>query len=186
MKCLIDKKSAMPLDAGNIVLTEESMYKLPRPHMGQVVYTSDTYKTFVYKEDGWTELTGDVKVEGKGLEMNLYNLNQSIMSQLPTIINFEDKINLINEFQNDINNKYYMLFSKDISYMTMFVIEKYGEMKNLGEGVIECLKNIGDVKSIDYTETRDAIEIWIQQETNNPICAYLFPYDFGVVTIEEI
>jgi hypothetical protein len=47
------------------------------------------------------------------------------------------------------------------------------------------LHNIGQVKSIDYTEAKDAIEIWIQQD-EEIICAYLFPYDNGIVTIEEV
>ena len=79
-----------------------------------------------------------------------------------------------------------MLYAKDISYFTIFHIEKYGEFMNLGDGAVECLRNVGDVKSIDYTEAKDAIEIWIQQENNEPICAYLFPYDSGIVTIEEV
>jgi hypothetical protein len=117
--------------------------------------------------------------------MNLYDLNKSIISQLKTIDDFAASITLINDFAENTKNKYYMLYAKDISYFTIFHIEKYGEFTNLGNGVIECLHNVGAVKSIDYTENKDAIEIWIQQD-DEPICAYLFPYDNGIVTIEEI
>ena len=78
-----------------------------------------------------------------------------------------------------------MLYAKDISYFTIFNIRKYGEFAHLGDGVIACLQQLGAVKSIDYTEARDAIEIWFQQNDNDPICAYLFPYDIGIVTIEK-
>jgi hypothetical protein len=186
MNCIIDKKNAQPLDV-NLILNENAIFNLPRPHNGQVAYAQDTKKIYVYN-NGWQVLgdNNNIKVEGKGLEMSLYNLNQSIISQLNTITDFNDKINLINEFKENTGNKYYMLYAKDISYFTIFHIEKYGEFAKLGDGVIECLKYIGDVKSIEYTEARDAIEIWIQQDDNDPVCAYLFPYDNGIVTVEEV
>ena len=184
MKCLIDKKNSQPLDANTLALSEESIFKLPRPHIGQIALAIDTNKTYMYTKNGWQAVEG--KIEGKGLEMSLYNLNQSIISQLPTIEDFTNSINMITEFQTTTNNKYYMLYAKDISYFTIFHIEKYGEFAKLADGVIECLKNIGSVKSIDYTEAKDAIEIWMQQGSNDPICAYLFPYDSGIVTIEEV
>lgn len=183
MKCLIDPKTATPLDT-TIAVTEASMYKLPRPHQGQVVCTIDTGKTYIYN-DKWVEVGSNIKLKGDGLQMNLYDLNQNIIAQLPTITDFTNSIELINDFKKNTLNQYYMLYSKDISYFTIFHIEQYGELNSLGDGAIECLQNLGDVKCIDYTENKDAIEIWIQQNENNPICAYLFPYDMGIVTIKE-
>jgi hypothetical protein len=116
--------------------------------------------------------------------MSLYDLNQNIIGQLPDITDFTDKVALINEFRSNTNNKYYMLYSKDISYFTIMVIEKYGEMDSLGSAVIECLSNLGAVKSIDYTENHDAIEIWVNHN-GEIICAYFFPYDNGILTVED-
>lgn len=189
MNCLIDKKNARPLDAdlhvdpNALYLSLDTIHKLPRPHNGQVAIDKDTNITYVYN-NGWQPL-GDVKVAGEGLKMSLYDLNQNIMEQLPDITEFDDKITLINEFKELTNNKYYMLYSKDISYFTMFVIEKYGEMASLGDAVIECLKNLGKVKSIDFTENRDAIEVWVEYD-GKIICAYFFPYDNGILTVEAI
>jgi hypothetical protein len=166
-----------------LALTKDAIFKLPRPHNGQVAYATDTQETYIYN-NGW-QVFENIKVEGKGLNMNLYDLNKSIIAQLNDITNFTDAINLINEFKEQTKNNYYMLYAKDISYFTIFHIEKYGEFMNIGDGVVECLHNIGQVKSIDYTEAKDAIEIWIQQD-EEIICAYLFPYDNGIVTIEEV
>lgn len=173
-----------PLDNNTIAMNEKSIFKLPRPHEGQIAHAIDTNKTYIYN-NGW-QLLEAAKLKGQGLNMSLYDLNKSIISQLNILTDFTDAIALINEFTEETNNKYYMLYAKDISYFTIFHIEKYGEFINLGDGTIECLRNIGDVKSIDYTEAKDAIEIWIQRENNEPICAYLFPYDNGIVTIEEV
>ena len=168
----------------NLYLSLDSIHKLPRPHEGQVAIDKDTNIAYVYN-NGWQPLD-NVKLEGQGLNMSLYDLNKSIISQLQTITDFTNAISLIDEFVKETNNKYYMLYAKDISYFTIFHIEKYGEFMNLGDGAVECLRNVGEVKSVDYTEAKDAIEIWIQQEGNEPICAYLFPYDNGIVTIEEV
>ena len=182
MNCLINKDTK-PLDV-NLVLNKDTIFKLPRPSNGQVAYAKDTGEVYIYN-DGWTVLgTNDIKIEGEGLKMSLYDLNQNIIGQLPDITDFTDKVALINEFQSNTNNKYYMLYSKDISYFTIMVIEKYGEMDSLGSAVIECLSNLGAVKSIDYTENRDAIEIWVNHN-GEIICAYFFPYDNGILTVED-
>ena len=180
MNCLTNAK---PLDNRTIAMNKDSIFKLPRPYKGEIAHAIDTNETYIYN-DGW-QLLENVRLEGQGLNMNLYDLNKSIISQLKTIDDFTASITLINDFAEKTKNKYYMLYAKDISYFTIFHIKKYGEFINLGNGVIECLYNVGSVKSIDYTENKDAIEVWIQQD-DEPICAYLFPYDNGIVTIEEI
>lgn len=182
MKCNMQK--ALPLDA-NIHITENVMRKLPRPMLGEIVHTTDTNKLYVYTEDGWQELNGDVKLEGQGLQMSLYDLNQNIMDQLGDMTDFTNKIALINEFRGMTANQYYMLYCKDISYFTIFKVGFDGEFDNLGEGVIECLKNVGPVKVIDYTENKDAIEIWVKGAEHS-VCMYLFPYDSGIVEVKGV
>lgn len=74
-----------------------------------------------------------------------------------------------------------MLYGKEISYFTLYKIIK---PQCFGNEVIDCLKNIGIIKAIDFTETQDAIEIWVEDD-NGPTCLYLFPYDNGVVQVGE-
>ena len=74
-----------------------------------------------------------------------------------------------------------MLYGKEISYFTLF---KIVEPQYFSYEVIECLKNVGDIKAIDLTEDKDAIEAWVIAD-NEVTCLYLFPYDLGIVQVGE-
>ena len=73
---------------------------------------------------------------------------------------------------------------KEISYFTIFSIQKYAECDTLGEAVIECLNNVGEIKSIDLDEGGNAIECWVTTGDEST-CLYLFPYDDGIVSVKE-
>ena len=184
MNCLAhNKKDAQSLDV-NLVLNKESIFKLPRPHQGQIAYASDTNETYVYN-DGW-QLLGDVKVNGDGLKMSLYELNRSIMEQLPPLADYDTAIDTINAFKDNADNTFYMLYGKDISYFTIFKMQtahEFSDCDSLGDAVFECLENVGTVKAVDKTED-GAIEIWMDVK-GEIVCLYLFPYDNGIVTVKE-
>ena len=183
MNCLTNKKKTTPLDT-SLVLNKDTIFQLPRPHLGQVAYAADTNETYIYGQDGWQLLPNDVKLEGQGLQMSLYDLNCSIMEQLPTITDFASAIELINNYKDATNNVFYMLYAKEISYFTLFnLVNMLYECESLGHGVIECLASVGAVKSIDLTENKDAIEIWVVTPEGKTTCLYLFPYDSGIVTV---
>lgn len=107
--------------------------------------------------------------------------------------NLDKKIELINEFQHKEKNVFYMLYGKEISYFTIFAYNSMTpELENLGIGVIECLKNVGKIYSIEkitppQEDAETAIEIWVEaknSENENIItCLYLFPYDRAIVSI---
>ena len=77
----------------------------------------------------------------------------------------------------------------------MFVVE-HENNKNVKEGkedeekameiskilVDECLKNRGEIRGIDITKDKGAIEIWlvINEEA---YCYYFFPYDAAVIEV---
>lgn len=183
MNCLAhQKKNAQPLDV-NLCLKKDAIFKLPRPHIGQVAYATDTEETYVYGQDGW-QILGDVKVSGEGLHMSLYELNRSIMEQLPDLTDYDTAINTINDFKDKTHNSFYMLYGKDISYFTIFKLHDiHYECDSLGDAVLECLENVGTVKTVDVTQ-EGSVEIWI--DVNGEIhCLYLFPYDTGIVTVKE-
>lgn len=74
-----------------------------------------------------------------------------------------------------------MLYGKELSYFTLF---KLKDSSRFGDEVIECLGYLdGNVKCVDMTEPEDAIEIWVQNGTEEPTCLYLFPYDTGLVIV---
>ena len=124
------------------------------------------------------------KVVANGnLQMNIYDLNKQIISQMATLSDedLEDSRQLIRDYFQEHENEFYMLLCKDISYYTLFHIVDYITEPAAADEVIECIKCIGAVKSIDLTEGESAIEVWAQEEGRDPMVMYLFPYDTGVI-----
>ena len=58
--------------------------------------------------------------------------------------------------------------------------DKLNELANVF--VDECLINRGQIKGIDLTEHKDAIEIWLSID-DEAFCYYFFPYDLGIVEV---
>ena len=145
------------------------------PQEGEIVQTEDG-KTMIYQNGEYKEL----KIEGSNLELGLYDLNKQIISQLPALTDFSKAIADIRELHEKYWNKYYMMYGKEISYFTLF---KVCGLNDFGQDVIDCCTNVGIIKSMDLTETNDAIEIWIQPKEAEPTCLYLFPYDSGLVEV---
>lgn len=121
------------------------------------------------------------KVQGN-LQMNIYELNKQLISQMAALSDedLEDSKQLIRGYLQEHENEFYMLLCKDISYYTLFHIVDYITEPAAADEVIECIKEIGTVKSIDRTED-GAIEIWAQPGESDPLAMYLFPYDAGVI-----
>ena len=85
----------------------------------------------------------------------------------------------IHKFVSDLNKEYFMLLCADLVYYTMFIMDSFS-VENTADVVIECLENLGKIKSIDFTEGKQAIEIWIQKD-EEVVVAYFFNYDQGVI-----
>ena len=113
------------------------------------------------------------------VEMTLFDMNAQLISQLPTLTEkqINDKIKVINEFENEHSDNYYMLLCKEYGYYTMFVVSQYTEFKGLGDAVVACLEQF-DIRSIEKLDQE--VEIWIV-ENNIPYCMHLFEYGLGVV-----
>lgn len=147
------------------------------PLEGEVIQSSIDKKFYAYKDKNWIL----IDMENSGIQMGLYDINKQIISQLPILTNLEDKKYTIYSLHAKFNNEFYMLYGKEISYFTLF---KIFDAIYFGDEVINCLNNIGDIKAIDFTESKDAIEIWVQN-AEGPTCLYLFPYDMGLVRVGE-
>ena len=146
------------------------------PVEGEVIETPEG-KYLIWHEDAWHEF----KMENSGINMDLYSMNKQIISQLPTLTDFTKPIANVRDLHSKYQNRYYMMYGKEISYFTLFKV--CGE-NAFGQDVIDCCQNVGAIKSMDMTEAQDAIEIWVQNE-DEPTCLYLFPYDSGVVQVGE-
>lgn len=153
--------------------------------IGYVVYNEEDGKYYAKSVDGWIEVNNPDDTQS--IAMTLYEINKQVISQLSTLTQeqIQEKIEMINNWY-DKTCYYYMLYGREISYFTLFVRHQDGfDVNNLGEGVIHCLNNIGEIKSVDITPDNAAIEIWICDSKNNTTCLYLFDYSEGVVFYEK-
>ena len=164
----------------NLINLNKNQMNSQKFENGTLGFNPDEKEYYLYK-DGWIPINIE-SITDTGINLNLYDLNKQILEQLSALSqeDIENKRKMLKEFLEETNNDYYMLYGKEISYFTLFVkhlltSEKFEDL------VIECLENIGVIKSIEYTEQKDAVEIWITTQENNTTCLYLFPYDNGIV-----
>ena len=125
----------------------------------------------------------------------LYDVNKSLIEQNVEVLDeqqLQDKKNLIVDFINNTNNAYYMLLCNERKDYTIFhrrwdgAIEQFldnvGTIEDTLEKILidECLPNRGRTKSIELTENKDAVEIWISIDGES-YCYYFFPYDAALI-----
>lgn len=117
----------------------------------------------------------------------LYEVNKNIV--LKNLKDLEGKeLNskqiIIKDWLHKINNKYYMMLCNELKDYTVFLC-KDDQEKDMAECIIkECLPNRGYVRSIEITEDKQAVEIWLVINEEAYVY-YLFPYDQGIVTFDE-
>ena len=164
-----------------IVPTLSALQALQNHTEGEYVFCEEDGKIYSWqKDDGWSP----IDVQNKGISMNLYELNKTIINQLPPLTSSEIavRMDVIHKLHNENMNNHYMLLCKEYNYYTIFESDTMLNIPTFGAAVCEIISNIGDVFSIDATEDGTAIEIWIKpDEQESAFVFYLFPYDAGVV-----
>lgn len=149
---------------------------------GEVCFLEDTKQYMMYKDGIWMPIQANMTSEG--LQINLYELNKQIVSQLPAFEDsqWEGAKKVFEDWSKFRYNEYFMLYGREISYFTIFKrISKNGEFESLFEALKTCLEHIGTVHGFDIVNDNSALEIWVN--TNGEMtCLYLFEYDEGVVT----
>ena len=163
------------------VSTLSALYALQNHIEGECAYCEEDEKMYVWQEnDGWQPMT----FNGQGLGINLYDLNKSVISQLPelTMAQIREKMQVIEQFMLKKTDKHFMLLCNEQHYYTIFEHDNLLTFPTFGAAVCEIITNLGKVYSIELTEDEGAIEIWIAlPEEEQPSAYYLFPYDAGVV-----
>ena len=154
---------------------------------GEVIYVTDEKTFYLYNDGNFTKITTDTD-----MKLSLYDMNAQIISQLPTL-NEEMLNNKEKDFKNFIketDNDFYMLYGKEISYFTVFnklnpniKFVGYQIDSDFYKELIECLHNIGEIKSFTLTDAKDAFEIWVKTDEDKTTCLYFFPYDAGIIFI---
>ena len=163
-----------------VVQNKAQLFALQNHEPGEMALCSDTNEIYCWDEKtGWSL----INVEGKGLELNLYDLNKNIIEQLNPLTTNEVsmKMGLINEYYQKANNTYHMLLCRDFNYYTIFNYDGMLTFPDFAGAVCSIITELGDVYSIELLED-GAMEIWIKPTgEESPYAFYLFPYDAGVV-----
>lgn len=132
----------------------------------------------IWKDGAWNK----INYEGSDINLSLYDMNKQIISQLPPLEDMDAACKAVNNLYEKTKNEFYMLYGKEISYFTLFRMDK---PEWFFEELILCLHSIGVIKAMDITEDESAVEIWVVDDDNEATCLYLFPYDNGLVKVGE-
>ena len=123
----------------------------------------------------------------------LYDLNKGLVQQNEIKLSegiLNSKKEVIKNFLIKANNNYYMLLSnerKDYTIFTMGSNDGYtyeDKSKKLVSILVdECLVNRGEIRGIDITKDKGAIEIWMSIEGESYVY-YFFPYDTAIINMD--
>ena len=180
MKCRIKKPNKENLySIQQFTGSEEDLMKaIDLYNDGDTVYCSETNKVYCKKDNTFNEIK-DAPVANIG---TLYDVNKQIISQLPAPTDEDIYFakDLINTFVEANDNEYYMLLCREQNYYTLFNLSSSFEESMSDILFNECIPNFGNLKCVNETDDKSAIEFWI--EKNGEIYVmYLFPYDQGVI-----
>jgi hypothetical protein len=108
--------------------------------------------------------------------------NAAKLEKTLTYTELNQRLREVKQFFLAQKDKYFMLLNRETYNFTLFNLGDKDDVtiKRVMDGLKECLKNRGKVVSIDFTENKDAFEIWISAD-DEALVYYLFPYDIGVV-----
>ena len=124
----------------------------------------------------------------------LYDVNKNIVQTSEKELSqgvINSKKEEIKNFLEKTKNEYYMLLCHERRDYTLFDLgyETYYAYKEKCKKTVdvlidECLKNRGEIRGIVIIIDKIAIEIWVSIEEDYYVY-YFFPYNEGVIDIEE-
>lgn len=144
----------------------------------EMAYVESEQQYYRWHEGTWEQ----VEIKGSGLTINLYDLNKSVMSQLPPK-EVENYRTAFADFAASQKAHYYILFSFKAHYYTLFAQDPH-EALSFEDALIEILEGFeGNIYSIELKEEYQCVEMWISMaQDEEPDLYILAPYDEGVVT----
>lgn len=130
-------------------------------------------------------------------ELNLgtqYEFSKNMVAQLSALEQgvINSKKEILMNYLRKIDCTYYMLLCNERKDYTVFRVGSYNEDMYLDHDhqykelinilVDECLVNRGEIRGIDLTENKDAVEIWLYID-EEAFVYYFFPYDNAVIEV---
>ena len=110
---------------------------------------------------------------------DLYTFNKQLMENMPAQ-NENETNQIVRNYFLAREHNYYMLLCHEARDYTVFHLESRFSAEKATNELETCMKNRGIVQSVEETEDKQALEIWIKNN-NESFCYYLFPYDEGVI-----
>ena len=128
--------------------------------------------------------------EKKEIEFGtLYDINKNLVKQTEIKLNegvLNSKKQVITDFMKKCNNYYYMILCNERKDYTVFHwinLCNNNDAKEISKILVdECLTNRGEIRGIDLTKNKDAIEIWMVID-NEAYVYYFFPYDNAIIEV---
>lgn len=123
-----------------------------------------------------------------------YEFSKNMVSQIPALEQgvINSKKEILMNFLRKLDKTYYMLLCNERKDYTVFRIGSYDEdvypnhdhqyKEVINILVDECLVNRGEIRGIDLTENKDAIEIWLYID-EEAFVYYFFPYDEAIIEV---
>ena len=119
---------------------------------------------------------------------NNYDINKQLVQKYEKKLTDEQlnkKKEIIANFVNNSTDYYFMLLCNEKKDYTVFEFtegKKWTERcADLAKCLVdECLINRGEIRGIDLTEDKQAIEIWLSIDGESFVY-YFFPYEKGVI-----
>ena len=159
----------------------EMLLNLPStPKVGEYAKVDKYLYQFTDNQE-WEKVKNDITT-------NLYDLNATAIIQLPnhTIKEFKEDRKIIDDFATkNYQSKYFALTCKELYngsfYNTLFYRTYKKDRNTLGQEVIDCLTDVGDIKLI--SDETDHVECWINFK-DNMMCFMFYPCDAAVIEVE--
>lgn len=105
--------------------------------------------------------------------LNLYDINENIMRQLPIIENGEEIINKLNFYIENLSTfNYLMMLCREQNDYTLFYFDTFSQ-NNFAEDVLECFANRGvGIVSLELIDNNNAVEVWVKDAENDLVYLY--------------
>ena len=131
---------------GKIANLEEAVQK--EPQVGDVFYNTTDTHNYVWSGTEWSVLTDTVD-----FKMSNYELNKCVIGQMKELTpeEVDKKLEVIDNYVQESNNKYFMLLCNELNYYTVFESNsnsKDNPYSNLAEAIIDIILPLGQIKDI--------------------------------------
>jgi len=179
------------------VASKNSIRQLPDVEPGQIFWVDMDNRAYLVAQKDKHKMTIKALDETATLStgMTIYEMNKTLVSKEPVFDwDNEEKIKELKKrfevfFNEDTDNIYYLLYGRDIHYVSLIKVNiRPEESKWIPEDwadIFEPLKAIGDLISVDFNTSDDEVsaEVWIRTPDSKAELLYLMPFDRGVIYI---